>query len=342
MFADMCRLLRCPTCRRGSLKIYQPATQAVIEDGSLCCECCSATFPVVDGVPVFLPHFLRARSSDSNFSTLDNSTRQKILQREWHDHAHLDGEEEYKNSTYTDQGLFAFLLYYQLREVEAVLTTAGYSCIANIGCGHGFELDYLSLLGKRVILADISLKSLQKALRRGTKLGIHVEALCCDAENLPLHDDICDLALTHHSLHHLDNPIAGLEEMIRICNSRIAFFEPAKGLMRTIVRASGLKPRVEEAGNVVYEFSLKGVREICRKKGAALRYFRKCLITGPTSAPRMFKQLDASRVTPVICSSITFANRLLGSVIGTKCSVVIDKTTQPGRLSNREFRPQLH
>jgi ubiquinone/menaquinone biosynthesis C-methylase UbiE len=247
------------------------------------------------------------------------------MQREWHDRAHLNCEEEYKKSTYTDKGLFPFLLYYQLREVEGLLTTTKYSRIANIGCGHGFELDFLALFGKHVILADISLKSLQRAITKARQLGMHVQALCCDAENLPLRDNICDLVLTHHSLHHLDNPMAGLEEMIRISNSRIAFFEPVEGIMRTIVRATGLKPRVEESGNVVYEFSQKKVREISRRSGAALRYFGKCLVTGPTSEPRMFRRLDASRISPAICSSITLANRLFGRVIGTKCSVVIDK-----------------
>jgi len=205
------------------------------------------------------------------------------------------------------------------------LTKARYSRIANICCGHGFELDYLSLLSKNVIVADISPKSLHKAITTARKLDIQVEALCCDAENLPLRDGSCDLVLTHHSLHHLAHPMAGVEEMVRVSNSRIAFFEPAKGLMRNLVRASGLKPRVEESGNLVYEFSRKEVRELCRRTGAELRYFRKCLITGPTSEPKMFTRLDASRISPAICSGIAVANRLLGRMIGTKCSVVINK-----------------
>src|SRR5712692_7139339 len=114
--------------------------------------------------------------------------------------------------------------------------------------------------------------------------------------------------------------------MVRISNSRVAFFEPAKGVMRHLVRALGIKPEVEESGNAVYEFSRQEVRELCRETGARIRHFHKCLITGPTSEPKLFKKLDEKRITPALCSTITFANRLVGGVIGTKCSVVLEKT----------------
>lgn len=330
MHVEMCHLLRCPTCKSGKLALAQRSAQTMIQDGSLRCVACGANFEVQDGIPILLEKSVLLRSSDLDFSNLDSSTRQKIAQREWHDHSHIDDGDEYKQSAYKDPGLFAFLLHYQLREVERLLAKTRYSRTLNICCGHGFELDYLSQLSVNVLLADISPNSLRKALTKAKKMGIQAEALCCDAENLPLRDGSFDLVLTHHSLHHLASPMAGVEEMVRVSNSRIAFFEPAKGLMRSLVRASGLKPSVEESGNSVYEFSRKEVRELCRRTGADLRYFRKCLITGPTSEPRMFKRLDAIRVSSAICSGITLANRFLGNAMGTKCSVVIDKTSRPG------------
>jgi len=320
---ETCNLLRCTACRRGALKVSGPTPGPIIDNGCLLCSGCGASFNVRNGIPILLEERILGGLSDSD--SADKATRQKIQQREWHDHSHIDNGDNYKQSAYRDPGLFAFLLHYQLREMEGVLAKRRYARVANICCGHGFELEYVSRLSHDIIVADISLNSLYKTLAKAATLGIQVEALCCDAENLPLRDDSCDLVLTHHSLHHLANPMLGVEEMLRISSSRIVFFEPARGAMRTLVRFAGLKDEIEEAGNFVYEFSRAEVKELCRKTGYQLHFFSKCLITGPTSEPRIFKQMDSARISPVISSGITMANRLLGGVIGTKCSVIIEK-----------------
>jgi ubiquinone/menaquinone biosynthesis C-methylase UbiE/uncharacterized protein YbaR (Trm112 family) len=322
------RLLRCPRCKRGKLQGGQ-AGESVILKSFLHCDVCNQTFPVEDGIPVFLPDNLLKNSSDPSFSSLDEGTRQKVLQRQWHDQAHMSHSDAYKRSTYGERSLFAFRLYYQLREVEAILAARQYSTIANVCCGQGFELEYLSLFGRHVIAADISLKSVQRAVAKGEKLGISVEGICCDAENLPLQDNACELTITHHSLHHLANPIAGLEEMVRVSSGTIALFEPAKGIARYLARALGLKPTVEESGNKVYEFSSKELRQLCQKSGARLRYLRRSLVTGPTSEPQAFKRLDEIGLTRTLCSGIAIANRFAGRLIGTKCSVVMDKAWNP-------------
>lgn len=324
MRVETLRLLRCPTCKRGELHGEQ-ARDSVILKGFLHCEVCNQRFPVKDGIPVFLPEMLLKNSSDPVFPSLDEGTRQKVFQREWHDRAHMNESDEYKRSTYGEHSLFAFLLYYQLREVETILAARHYSIIANVCCGQGFELKYLSLLGRQVIACDISLKSVQRALAKGEELGIWVDGICCDAENLPLQDNTCELTITHHSLHHLANPMSGLQEMVRVSNGTVALFEPAKGISRYLVRALRLKPTVEESGNRVYEFSYKELQRLCETTGARLRYLRKSLVTYPTSEPETFKRLDEIGLTPTLCSGIAIANRILGRWVGTKYSVVIDK-----------------
>lgn len=317
-------LLRCPACKRGSLHASELAGTLVLR-GDLICNVCSRSFPVDGGIPVFLPEIVLVRSTDDKFDYLDAAIRQKVLQREWHDRAHMDGSGEYKTSTYSKRSFFAFLLYYQLREIESLLASRRYSVIANICCGHGFELEYLSLFGNNVIAADISLKSVQRAVAEGQRLGISVDGICCDAENLPLNSDTCDLVIAHHSLHHLADPVTGMEEMVRVSRGRTAFCEPAKGIMRQMIRAVGLKPTVEESGNNVYEFGYKEVKQWCQRQGVQLRCFEKSLVTGPTREPVVFKRLDEKRITPLLCFGITAVNRALGQWIGTKCSVVIDK-----------------
>lgn len=324
MRVETLRLLRCPKCRRGSLHATQ-SIGSVIHQGFLHCDGCEEKFPVQNGIPVFLPETVLQNSTDPHFADLDECTRQKVLQREWHDHAHMDHADGYKQSNYADGSLFAFLLYYQLREVKSILAARQYPVIANVCCGQGFELEYLSLLGKHVIAADISLKSVQRAVAKGERLNMTIDGICCDAESLPLRDSTCDLVITHHSLHHLANPIGGLEEMVRVGSGTIAFFEPAKGIMRYLVRTFGLKPSVEESGNSVYEFGFNELRQLCRSKGVRLRYLRKSLVTSPTSEPIAFKRLDKIGLTPALSSGISLANRMVGRLVGTKCSVVIDK-----------------
>lgn len=328
MRVETLRLLRCPTCKRGELQSCGQQGPVIIDE-RLRCKACNQQFPVEDGIPIFLPEALLAASSTASFSSVDESTRQKVLQREWHDRAHMDKGDGYKQTAYAGSGLFSFLLYYQLREVQPVLATKAYSMIANVCCGQGFELEYLSLLGKNIIVADISPKSVQRAIRLGESLGLCVDGICCDAENLPLRDDACDLVITHHSLHHLAKPMSGMEEMVRISSGTVAFFEPAKGVVRSLVRAIGLKPAIEESGNKVYEFGYRELCSFCEQHGVTLRYFRKSLVSGPTTEPIAFKRLDKTPVTPLLCTGITTANRLFGRVIGTKCSVVMDKRFRP-------------
>jgi SAM-dependent methyltransferase len=318
------RLLRCSTCKRGKLN-PTVADTSVIDHGFLHCDLCRATFPVEDGIPTFLSKSVLRNSSDPSFRQLDDDAQQKVSQREFHDLAYVRLAGNYKRSTYADRGLFAFLLYYQLREVQTLLASRRYAIIANICCGEGFEIEYLSLLGKYIIAADISLTSVRRAVARGQRLGVAVDGICCDAESLPFGDNTCDLVIAHHSLHHLPNPVRGLEEMVRVSNSTIAFFEPARGLMRYLVRVLGIKPSVEESGNKVYEFSFREVRRFCEYHGARLRYLRKSLITGPTIEPSSFVRLDKIGLTPTLCSGISIANFFLGRLVGTKCSVVIDK-----------------
>lgn len=335
MLVSTCELLRCPACKSGSLG-PEGVSGDFIEEGSLQCAQCGKTYDVRSGIPVFLSEQLSISSKGGDFASLDEVSQQKIKQREWHDTAHI--EEDSKNTKYEQakypyrsQGLFAYLLYYQLKEVEALLAGGRYQRIANLCSGHGFELEYLSQFGKNILALDISWNSLRKARENGRGLGMNIEAVCCDAENLPLSDNSFDFVLTHHSFHHLPQPLLGLEEMARISSYRMAFFEPAKGIMRTVVKKLGLKPETEESGNVVHEFGREEIEKFCVQHNLILRHFHKCLITSPASEPAWFRQVDTSRITPIVSGVISAANQGFGNLIGTKCSVVLEKGGQAAR-----------
>ena len=332
MLVSTCELLRCPACKSGRLN-PEGVSGDFIEEGSLKCARCGKNYDVRNGIPVFLNERLSTSSEDANFANLDEVSQQKIKQLEWHDTAHI--EEDFKNTKYEhgkypyrSHTLFAYLLHYQLKEVEGLLTDGRYQRIANLCSGHGFELEYLSQFGQNILALDISWNSLRRARENGRALGMNIEAVCCDAENLPLRDSSFDFVLTHHSFHHLPQPLLGLEEMARISSYRMAFFEPAKGIMRTFVKKLGLKPETEESGNEVYEFGREEIEKFCAQRNLILRHFHKCLITSPASEPAWFRQVDASRITPIVRGVISAANQGFGNLIGTKCSVVLEKAGQ--------------
>jgi len=324
MRLDTCDLLCCPACH----KVFDPVgcTGGVIEDGTLTCSSCQKDYPVRGGIPIFLGDRISAESRSSSFTTFDEHTRQKVLQREWHDRENFD--RSYKRVAYGSKSFFAYLLYYQMREMENLFAQDQYSRVANICAGHGFELEFLSRFCRNILAVDISWNSLQVALKRARELGLTVEAVCADAENLPLRNDSFDLVFAHHSLHHLPRPLRGLQEMLRISRYRVAMSEPAKGLTRTMLTRLGIKPKVEESGNFVYEFDLKDVEALCSNQHR-LRYFHKCLVTGPADEPAWFRRFDTWHITPVLCGAISLGNYVSGKLLGTKCSLLLEKNGQP-------------
>jgi uncharacterized protein YbaR (Trm112 family) len=327
MLVSTSKILHCPICRHNKLTLQADRANHgtdTVDDGLLLCIACGESFPIRHGIPILLRRDLLISEADTRFADLDRTSRQKVLQRQWHDRAHLD-EADYKLASYCSETLFAYFLYYQMREIESFLRGQRYERIASSCSGHGFELEFLSLFGKQIFAFDISCPSLLKTVEMGRKLGVSVEAICCDAEDLPLQDGQFDLVLTHHSLHHLANPWRGLQESVRISRRHCVFFEPAKGVMRSVITKLGLKPRIEESGNVVYEFGKAELEEFCHRYGLQLRLFRKDLITGPVHEPKFFRRLDSLGISLAICHLVRLGNFLAGSLLGTKCSVVIEK-----------------
>jgi len=324
MHVNTCEILCCPTCR-GTVEPVGFA-RGFLEEGALICRSCHTEYPVRAGIPIFIGANLSVDSTGDGFSEMNEEIRQKVLQREWHDRERLD--REYKRAAYGSQTLFSFVLYYQMREAFPLLATGKTSLVANICAGHGFELEFLSKFSGSIVAIDISWNSLRLALERARELGLKVEAICADAENLPLRDNSFDLVFTHQSLHHLPRPLRGLEEMLRTSRRRVACFEPAKGVTRTVLTALGIKPAVEESGNFVYEFDLRSVEKVSSKQNVRLQHFRKCLITGLADEPDWFHRMDSLHLTPLLRGAVTFANRLVGNLLGTKCTVILEKDSR--------------
>src|SRR5260370_23988766 len=124
-------VLCCPVCH-GRLAPIGSAGD-FIEEGALTCSSCRKEYPVRGGIPVFLDDHLSAESSGTDFAALDEHSRQKVLQRAWHDRERLD--HGYKRVGYGSRTFFAYLLYYQMHAVEHLFAQTRYSHVAHIGAG---------------------------------------------------------------------------------------------------------------------------------------------------------------------------------------------------------------
>src|SRR5258708_19086211 len=101
-------VLCCPVCRKTLDPIG--GTGGVIEEGALRCSSCQKEYPVRGGIPVFLSEHLSVKPEEQAFTALDQHSRQKVLQREWHDRERLD--HSYKRVAYGSARFsFHFLFY---------------------------------------------------------------------------------------------------------------------------------------------------------------------------------------------------------------------------------------
>lgn len=327
----LCQFLRCLGCGQEATLELRPQNIGDGHEEGLACSSCRRQYPIISGIPVFFdqgPISLLDHPGGGNY---EHDVEQKLRQQDWHDTRYIDID--YKGIKYRDRSLFADFSYFQLRDLEPLLRARTYPIVVNFCCGHGFEMEFLSQFTSRVVALDISLASLQKARSRGRLFGLEVLPICCDAEDVPLKSMAFDLALAHHGLHHLPNPMTGVREMIRVSRGQVAFCEPAKGLVRRVLVALGLKPSVEGSGNAIYEFSLAELRGVC-DSNVRLSHFRRHLIPGLEFEPRIFKLIDRLRARSLVLAAVRIADKTLGRTLGTKCDVILERGNS-GRIKSR-------
>lgn len=108
--------------------------------------------------------------------------------------------------------------YYHEHFRRPLLNLPDRAVILEVGCGNRADSMELAMAGKRVIATDVSLQALMNArqLAEEAKLSESLEFIAADAEQLPFHDSSFDGALIAAALHHLQDPLIGLQEMKRV------------------------------------------------------------------------------------------------------------------------------
>ncbi|MDW7650479.1 MAG: class I SAM-dependent methyltransferase [Bacillota bacterium] len=87
--------------------------------------------------------------------------------------------------------------------------------IADIGAGTGFVTEGLAGKEVQIIAVDYSIEMLRE-MQKKLSASDFVEYRLGESESLPLEDDTVDYVMTNMYLHHVENPLAAVREMVRI------------------------------------------------------------------------------------------------------------------------------
>jgi ubiquinone/menaquinone biosynthesis C-methylase UbiE/uncharacterized protein YbaR (Trm112 family) len=269
--------------------------------GKVGCAGCGAGYRVEDGIP--------------NFTSFDEATseaavRYKLDQAEFFD---AEGAEWEIERPHGAPGLYGWLMAEKFRRsirgLEEVL--AGATVLTVCG-GSGMDAEFLARSGATVIASDISVGAAERARERGRRHGLRIAAIVADAERLPFADASVDVTYVHDGLHHLDDPVSGLAEMIRVAGRGVSVTEPVRATVTRLAVAVGLAQAVEEAGNRVERIDPDGIVEILRAEGfdsvGAERY---AMFYRHRPGPAM-RVLSRRRLLPLTVAGFGLCNRVAG------------------------------
>ena len=89
----------------------------------------------------------------------------------------------------------------------------------DVAAGTGLVARALAARAARVVAVDITPAMVQAGAQQARREGVSVAFVIGDACALPVADGACDLVLTRFSLHHLEEPVRLLGEMVRVCRA---------------------------------------------------------------------------------------------------------------------------
>jgi uncharacterized protein YbaR (Trm112 family) len=235
--AELVELLACPACR-GRLDSVRGV--------GLDCSACGARYDVHEGIPILVPPTPAGEHKEQQMAFFDAPPQDEF------------GITRPRGAP----ALYRWLLEEKFRRSVIGLEELLPGATALTVCGgSGLDAELLASAGARVILSDIALGVVLQARERACRYGLRLELLVADAEALPLRDGSVDLVYVHDGLHHLEHPLAGLAEMMRVARVAISVNEPAAAMVTAAAVRLRLADHTEEAGNRVQRLTLS---DICR------------------------------------------------------------------------------
>jgi len=214
--------LQCPECRDSlSLKVRQNAGEEIIE-GSLSCQC-GRSFPIIRGVPRFLPEELRhelpkyyPEFSDCNSIAVRVENFAKAAM------------DNIKSSTSSRFGYeWNYFFDYDCNNFESFTAPLPMDFFRgkiglDVGCGAGRHSKAASELGAEMVAIDLS-TAVDAAYQNNAKNDC-VHVVQADIYNLPVKDNSFDFIFSLGVLHHLPDPELGYRLLIPLLNAGGALF----------------------------------------------------------------------------------------------------------------------
>ena len=220
MNAELLAVLRCPVCG-GDV------------DSRLRCAACGRTYRESEGIAELIA---------------DGVDEHKRRQAEWFADADPEWEVERPHGA---PRLHLWLLEEKVRRsVSELGDLRGRRVLVSCG-GSGMDAEFLARRGAVVVTTDISPAAARRAVERGRRHGVVIDSIVADAERLPFADKSFDVAYVHDGLHHLEDPLVGLREMMRVASRAVAVTEPARAAVTRLAMHAGIATETEDAGNRV-------------------------------------------------------------------------------------------
>lgn len=187
---DLLEFLCCPTCRS---ELSSVATRGSAID-QLWCPHCGQTTLVRDGIPRFVKQGdLGQRGSSTAART------QSSFGYEW---THFND--------WTKSGATNFNDYFGNFDLEWLRGRT----VLDAGCGMGRHARQTALFAKTVIAVDFSIAIDQAARNVSDRPNVH--CVQADLICLPVPDQACDFVYSLGVLHHLDDTLGALRELVRV------------------------------------------------------------------------------------------------------------------------------
>lgn len=254
----------CPICHSG----------LAAEIDSYLCTTCGRTYPVRDGVPLLV----------NDPSIVSHDEIDHILEGSVPDHRHTRDARAHKaaQASHFDRAVledfevrrphgtprwYRFLLREKFRRAVEPYKSELRSATALTVCGgSGMDAEYLARSGAVVISSDLSSGAASRVLMRSRRYGATIRSVVADVEHLPFPDKSFDVVFVHDGLHHLEDPVIGLREMLRVSSRWVSVTEPAAASVSSVAMRLGLAKEREEAGNRVARMT---IAEVVREMAAA-------------------------------------------------------------------------
>jgi lipopolysaccharide cholinephosphotransferase len=315
-------LVACPSCR-GDLRQ---------EDGRFACVTCGLTFPIEDGIPVFVEPSLFGQDE------LDH-----LAGSQAHGHPAKDDRHKAEQAAYFDRealaefeierpagtpSFYRFLLMEKFRRGVEPLggRLDGWTALVVCG-GSGMDAEFLARAGASVVSSDISLGAATRTRERAQRHGIRIVSIVADVEHLPFRDRSIDLVYVHDGLHHLANPEIGLLEMARVADRGMSITEPARAAFTKLAVKFGIALSREESGNLVARLDPTAVETRLQEAGFRVVRSQRYAMYYRHHPGSVFALLSHPWLLAVVTAGWRAANVILGRV-GNKVAIVAVRTTE--------------